>query len=670
MKLDKRECRKYALPGRAPDPSRGIFHIENLDYIVCSAINLIGGHKTLVLYVYKRESVIAGDLHPVWTMFQNRDDYITLAQKADGKTAWRTSVFDNLDRNYYFITKSAFYTARDEQRVIRFCKSNDNSGFRSLRYFQHQIQAQRCKERQHARERKVIERMKGVPPIPSSLKRWAHKNVLPAYFFYDYRKRAKSVTGLCTSCGKEVTIDRARHNEKGTCPACGREFTMKSRGRRGFMHDTENYQVIQQVENGELLIRIFEAYYHYTGCEDTPKMSHLENARIFVRRTPEGHIYQEHFYNSYYKGDLTHWKQGIRPVLHFHWYARKDETCCKLYWKNLPKTLAGTPWQYCPLEQFYCVEYVPMQVLPFLEAYFQHPRLEHLVKVGFQRLATDLAYGRGYGSGLDETQNRTHRILRVSAEDIPYLKRIDVSISMLQDFQKYCERNLKDRQELHLWQMRHSIANIEGSILRLLPYMTAHKLMRYLEQQFEFLQFRLTPSKNQRYKNFNSLLGDYCDYIRMCEKERYDLTNEFVLFPKDIQKAHDRVSRQIKLKADAKMRRDFKTVCKRIMNQLDFEQSGMKILYPATPDDIVAEGHALHHCVGGYVDRVAKQECIILFLRQTEQLDKPFYTIEVRNQKVAQVRGDHNAEAPEEVTSFMEPWEKRVLQRQLLPAAA
>ena len=190
MKLDKRECRKYALPGRAPDPSRGIFHIENLDYIVCSAINLIGGHKTLVLYVYKRESVIAGDLHPVWTMFQNRDDYITLAQKADGKTAWRTSVFDNLDRNYYFITKSAFYTARDEQRVIRFCKSNDNSGFRSLRYFQHQIQAQRCKERQHARERKVIERMKGVPPIPSSLKRWAHKNVLPAYFFYDYRKRA------------------------------------------------------------------------------------------------------------------------------------------------------------------------------------------------------------------------------------------------------------------------------------------------------------------------------------------------------------------------------------------------------------------------------------------------------------------------------------------------
>ena len=156
----------------------------------------------------------------------------------------------------------------------------------------------------------------------------------------------------------------------------------------------------------------------------------------------------------------------------------------------------------------------------------------------------------------------------------------------------------------------------------------------------------------------------------MCEKERYDLTNEFVLFPKDIQKAHDRVSRQIKLKADAKMRRDFKTVCKRIMNQLDFEQSGMKILYPATPDDIVAEGHALHHCVGGYVDRVAKQECIILFLRQTEQLDKPFYTIEVRNQKVAQVRGDHNAEATEEVTSFMEQWEKRVLQRQLLPAAA
>ena len=200
--------------------------------------------------------------------------------------------------------------------------------------------------------------------------------------------------------------------------------------------------------------------------------------------------------------------------------------------------------------------------------------------------------------------------------------------------------------------------------------MTAHKLMRYMEQQFEFLQHRLTPNKNIRYKTLSALLIEYCDYLRMCEQEGYDLKNEFVLFPKDIQKAHDRTSRHIKLKADAKMRRDFKTAYKRIQNQLDFELDGMKILYPAAPEDIVAEGHTLHHCVGGYVDRVANKECIILFLRQTEELDQPFYTIEVRNQKVTQVRGDHNCEATENVSLFMEQWEKQVLQSSPLSAAA
>lgn len=670
MKLDKRACRKFARQDRALDPNRGIFHTTNIEYIVCTAVKRIGGHNTLVLYTYGRESAVAGVFRPIWTVFQTKTDYITLEQREDGKTTWRKATFDNLGVGYYFTQKCAFYTGRDAQRVVQFCKKKAGDAFTSLWYLQSQIREDQALERQLARERQVIQRMEVVPPIPSSLKRWAHRNVLPAYFFYDYQKRAQKMTGICTSCGKEVMIDQARHNKKGICPACGREFTMKSRGRRGYIHDMEHYQILQQSKNGELLIRIFETHYRYIVGDDTPRKSHLECARIFLWRNSEGFAYQEQFYNSFYKGHLTHWKRGVRPNFWFNYHARENEACCKLYWKNLSQTLVGTPWQYCPLEQFYCAEHEPMQLAPFLEAYLQHPRLEHLVKVGFQTLASDLAYGRVAAGGLDETQNRTHRILQVGAEDIFYLKSVDTSFKMLTDFRKYCDRNLKDRQELHRWQMRNNIPAIEGTILRLLPYMTAHKLMRYLDQQFAFLQFRLTPNKVKRYDTLNSMLVDYCDYIRMCENEHYDLTSDFVLFPKDIQKAHDRTLRQVKVKADAKMRRDFKIACKRIMSQLDFEKNGMKIVYPEKPDDIVAEGHALHHCVGGYVDRVANQECIILFLRQTEQLDKPFYTIEVRNREVVQVRGNRNAEATAEVALFMEQWEKRVLQHRTIPVAA
>ena len=42
--------------------------------------------------------------------------------------------------------------------------------------------------------------------------------------------------------------------------------------------------------------------------------------------------------------------------------------------------------------------------------------------------------------------------------------------------------------------------------------------------------------------------------------------------------------------------------------------------------------------MGGYTERVAEKECIILFLRKCSDETKPFYTVEVRGQKAVQLR--------------------------------
>ena len=58
---------------------------------------------------------------------------------------------------------------------------------------------------------------------------------------------------------------------------------------------------------------------------------------------------------------------------------------------------------------------------------------------------------------------------------------------------------------------------------------------------------------------------------------------------------------------------------------------------------------------------MARKECVILFLRRCEDLDKPFYTVEVRGKKIIQVRGwDNDAPTPE-VEKFMAQWERKVL---------
>ena len=141
------------------------------------------------------------------------------------------------------------------------------------------------------------------------------------------------------------------------------------------------------------------------------------------------------------------------------------------------------------------------------------------------------------------------------------------------------------------------------------------------------------------------------------------MKNDFVLFPKDLQKAHDTVAGRIKHRADAKARRKFKAAYQRITKRLDYQYGGLKVVYPATPDDIIAEGQALHHCVGSYVNRVANKECLILFLRRCGDIAKPFYTIEVRGGKVTQIKGANNTDATPEVREFMECWAREVLRR-------
>ena len=308
-----------------------------------------------------------------------------------------------------------------------------------------------------------------------------------------------------------------------------------------------------------------------------------------------------------------------------------------------------------------------MELIPFLAGYLRHPRMEHLVKMGFYALVTEMVYGYSHQNFFDETQYRTHRILKVAAEDIPYLRDIDVSEQLLRMFQEYYRLNLKDRQRLLDWQIKNKV---QRDVLSILAYMTVHKMIRYLDEQNSFLCVRKTQHGTLRYKNMQVLVSEYRDYLDMCQKQKYDMRNSFVLYPRDLQKAHDKVAHRIKLKADAKLRKDFKIAYQRIMKRLDFEWNSMKIVYPSSPEEIIAEGHALHHCVGSYVDRVAKKECIILFLRLCEEITKPFYTIEVRNQKVIQVRGMKNDNATPEVQKFMDQWTSRVLQAPAVSKAA
>lgn len=652
--LDKKALRKFAADNPAPaiPAGHGLLHAPQVRHIIRTAIRNIARRRTLVLYVYDRAKAAAGDSAPVWTMFQAGGDYVTLARYGDGSTDWRTAAFENLVRDYYFKEKCAFYSAQDEQRICGFFRDHDHGGIAALVRAQRAILGERARKREAREDRKVLARMEGISALPGGLEDWARCEVLPAYFIYGHARK-EVAKGVCSACGNEAVLSGVKYKAKAPCPHCGREMSMCPGGLAKHINDRETAVVIQRV-GAALAVRVLKIGARYQG--GAPSVGIRENARQLIGLDHEGAVECRRYYLSS-EGSQSKWKEGLRPVM-FGQRTYEADTDGYLYCGNLPEALAGTPWQYCPIVPFYQHDIGPMTVSMFLRAHIEHPRYEHLIKVGFYELVCELVYHAHEhypAPELDETQNRTHRLLGVDVEGVAFLRNREAGMEELQQLQTYYRADVKDRQRLLRWQMDNHVTR---DVMQILEYMTAHKFMKYVDRQYAALR---ADGGRGRYGNMQYAVSEYRDYLDMCVKLGYDMGSSFVLYPKDLRQAHDKAQGRVKAKADAQMHRDFKAAMQSISGHLDYEAGGMKLLLPSTPEELAAEGNALHHCVGSYTDRVARKECVILFLRQTEDLDKPFYTVEVRGKKIAQVRGMRNCDPTPEVRTFMDEWEREVL---------
>ena len=158
MKINKKECRKFADPGTKMQLNNGLLHAGQIVYIVRTDVRIIDRHKILILYIHTREKAAQGDFKPCMTMFHCQDDFMTLEHRDDDSTVWRTSAFNHLDKNWSLSSKSAFYSSKDEERVRKYFKS-DKSGFLPLIIAQNAILEHRRLKRQRTRENRILDRM-------------------------------------------------------------------------------------------------------------------------------------------------------------------------------------------------------------------------------------------------------------------------------------------------------------------------------------------------------------------------------------------------------------------------------------------------------------------------------------------------------------------------------
>lgn len=192
---------------------------------------------------------------------------------------------------------------------------------------------------------------------------------------------------------------------------------------------------------------------------------------------------------------------------------------------------------------------------------------------------------------------------------------------------------------------------------------------------------RYHEREDPRIERQQNMAKDWLEYLNWCKELKYDLDNMFIYMPKNFKAVHDRTAAeyqalQDKKAAAEKARRECEAKrrmaeTKKAMEEIftsnegtdafSIKGKGLILIVPKSGDEIRNEGAKLHHCVGGYVERVARGETNIFFVRKAEAPDIPYFTLEWKDNHIVQCRGIRNCGMTPEVEAFTKVFEKKML---------
>ena len=176
----------------------------------------------------------------------------------------------------------------------------------------------------------------------------------------------------------------------------------------------------------------------------------------------------------------------------------------------------------------------------------------------------------------------------------------------------------------------------------------------------------LKPQRIARYLSENDIpLDDYLDYVEQCEKLEYNLYDTAFSMPHNFYVMHERLSQIIETQQNKIYEKSFRKNYQMRKN-LEYRNKDFLIRQPENVSEIIDEGKALSHCVGGYAERHAKGKLHIMFLRKLSEPDKPYYTVEITTGgKIKQCRGYKNnvisnggEEKPQEIKDFEKEYQQ------------
>lgn len=500
-------------------------------------------------------------------------------------------------------------------------------------------------------------------------------SLFPAYLFIS---KHKDGLHLYTSCchvhnyvieeqrtlpGKVAACAGLRHNEETQCPFCGKNATVKwlsKAGKRKSLSAYRHVVFLSAEQDTPLYAQAFVARKTYTDFLD-----------IFGYPTYS-------FYSAYV------FQPGRPKRIWFDWYSekRREEECVRTEEPFLKPYLASygrEDYHVIGIEAIgrSCMKYSQYEayakdavendnhweMMRYLSTYCLQPKIEMWQKLGLRQAVYDLVIRQvKNAAAIDWSEQDPKKALGLSKPDLKFFLSFrnrsldDVACfkrlrrhGQRVDFQWLCKVELPGHDKI--WLVRWALGNKQKF----------HKVVNYLEKY-------TGPRCYGGWFGIEHALQFWKDYMEMAARLHYDLTEEVVLFPKNLFEAHNTADEILhaeqRRKEAEKQKRDneaYQERLRKLDERYSFQLAGYHIRPPMTIQEIVDEGQALKHCVGGYAARHAEGKVVILFLRDDAMPNKPLVTIEMNGSHLKQIHGYRNEQdgAPDPMKVYADivvPW--------------
>lgn len=599
--------------------------------------------EILTVAIYLRSDLASGGTVPYYQIYLDKkeNDFITYNFR---ESKWSNAKIDLLKLDYEYgrtYGEKSYSSVGDKKIVNNYLQRrlDKNQGKpigtkeieAAVLDYQFDVRSQELARKHRSELTEIDGVMNTVPAIPKDFIKWCENSALYAsrYIFYKAERNVKE--GYCSHCKEIVPIKGPKRNKKGKCPNCNSNILYKPwKGQKNILDEIDVTLAQQLTDGSGIVLRRFHVgkLYKQDLFYKNNELVVFESERKTLNQFFEQKQYYE--FGEYKSTGIRRWCYQ-RKQNYFNYWNYSNATC--LYTPNLRKVFKETKLKYIPIKTLLNKHKGDSyDVRVALQSMEETNCMEFLIKAGLHNLAWDVFKG---STEKIKKEITPWECLGIKKRSIAFCKEMDITYKQLLFVQEADEVDVLLTKEQIVFMENNKI---DKNIVKYMKGTTPHKMLRYIKENI---------SNQQR----------YMDYLNMRCQMKYDLSNSIILYPRNLQEEHDKITIEVNenkamLRMDEVRNKfpDIRTNFESINNMYGYD-SDIYFIRPAkSAEEIVQEGRSLHHCVGGdsYLQKHNNGESYILLLRQRSNPKKPFITVEIKNNEIKQWYAAHDKK-PEEI---------------------